>query len=317
MIRWFLLAGLAGCIQAAKLPGEHTILKLHLEQMAMDKWAEECAPRESALAISHAEFVLIEFDQGDVRRATEHMAVARENAEDAVAKADKCRPKDRDGDAIWDHQDKCPDEPEDYDGHLDEDGCPDYDRDEDLIEDSVDLCPDEPEDRDDFEDEDGCPEMDNDADGILDADDACPNDPETMNGYLDSDGCPDEGPKGVNITKDQIVIDDQILFDTGKASIKPISHGILNAVVSVLTDYPKISVRVEGHTDSQGSSSSNKRLSDKRAASVREYLTGQGIEGGRLASVGLGEERPIDTNRTRSGRANNRRVEFHITGGTD
>jgi len=315
VIRWFLLAGLAGCIQAAKLPAEQTALNADLEQMSVDKWAQECAPRESALAISHSEFVLIEFDQGDVRRATEHMEIARKNAEAAVAAAEKCRPQDRDGDAIWDHQDKCPDEPEDYDGHLDEDGCPDHDRDGDLIEDSADLCPDEPEDRDDYQDEDGCPEPDNDGDGILDGDDGCPNEPETMNGYLDSDGCPDDGPKGVNITKDQIVIDEQILFDTGKARIKSVSHGILNAVVSVLTDYPLISVRIEGHTDSQGSSSSNKRLSDKRAASVLKYLTDQGIKAERMQSVGLGEDRPIDTNRTRSGRANNRRVEFHITGG--
>ena len=76
------------------------------------------------------------------------MEIARDNATEAIIKADKCRPKDKDGDTIWDHEDKCPDEPEDFDGHLGKDGCPDYDRDEDLIEDNVDLCPDEPEDRD-------------------------------------------------------------------------------------------------------------------------------------------------------------------------
>lgn len=310
---WFLMLGLGGCIQAAKLPAEHAALKVQIEDMSKDKWAQECAPRESALAISHADFVSIEFEQGDARRATEHMDIARQAAAEALTKADACRPKDRDKDAIWDHEDKCPDEPEDYDGHLDEDGCPDFDRDEDLIEDSKDLCPDEPEDRDDFQDEDGCPDLDNDGDGILDVDDGCPNEPETMNGYLDTDGCPDSGPSGVDIARDQIVISEKVLFDTGRSSIKKVSYGILNAVVAVLADYPKIHVRIEGHTDSQGGASSNQKLSDRRATSVRKYMIGQGVDESRLTSKGFGEDKPIDTNRTRSGRANNRRVEFHIT----
>lgn len=309
---WLILL-LGGCIQAAKLPAEQQSLNRQLDEMAKDKWAEECAPAEAARAISHAEFLLLEFKQGDARRATEHMEIAQENVALAIAKADECRPKDRDGDAIWDHEDGCPDEPEDYDGHLDEDGCPDFDRDMDLIEDASDLCPDEPEDRDEYQDEDGCPEPDNDGDGILDTDDGCPNEPETMNGYLDTDGCPDEGPSGVDIARNQIVISEKILFDTGRASIKRVSHGILNAVVAVLADFPDITVRVEGHTDSQGSSTSNQRLSEKRAESVRAYLIGNGVVESRLTSKGYGEEKPIDTNRTSKGRSANRRVEFHIT----
>lgn len=314
-MRWILLLGFSGCMQASKLPGDQDALKRSLDTMGQDQWAQECAPREAALATTHAEFVQIEFAQGDVRRATEHMAIARENADVAVAKAEECRPKDRDGDAIWDHEDKCPDEPEDFDGHMDDDGCPDFDRDEDGIEDGSDLCPDEPEDMDGFQDEDGCPEPDNDGDGILDGDDGCPNEPETMNGYLDTDGCPDDGPKGVEIKKDQIVISEKILFDTGRATIKTVSHSILDAVVAVLKDYPKITIRIEGHTDSQGSNSLNQRLSQKRAASVRTYLVKKGVEENRMESQGFGEDRPIDTNRTKAGRANNRRVEFHITGG--
>ena len=122
-------------------------------------------------------------------------------------------------------------------------------------------------------------------------------------------------PKGVEIKKDQIVISDKILFDTGRATIKPVSHAILDAVVAVLRDYPKITIRIEGHTDSQGSNSLNQRLSERRAKSVRAYLAGQGIDEERMTFEGFGEDRPIDTNRTRTGRANNRRVEFHITGG--
>jgi outer membrane protein OmpA-like peptidoglycan-associated protein len=129
---------------------------------------------------------------------------------------------DRDGDGIPDDVDKCPDQPEDFDGFEDEDGCPDpdndhdgipdeddkcpnipgpppdgcpihatNDRDGDGIPDDLDKCPDEPEDFDGFEDADGCPDPDNDKDGIPDVDDLCPNDPEDFDGFQDADGCPD------------------------------------------------------------------------------------------------------------------------------
>jgi OOP family OmpA-OmpF porin len=130
---------------------------------------------------------------------------------------------DRDGDGYKDDVDKCPDEPEDFDGFEDEDGCPDpdndqdgipdvldkcpndpgprendgcpfkkvNDRDGDGIPDDIDKCPDEPEDFDGFEDEDGCPDLDNDKDGIPDKLDLCPNDPEDKDGFEDEDGCPD------------------------------------------------------------------------------------------------------------------------------
>ena len=130
---------------------------------------------------------------------------------------------DRDGDGYKDDVDKCPDDPEDFDGFEDEDGCPDLDNDQDGIPDTmdkcpnepgprendgcpyhkvndrdgdgipddVDKCPDEPEDFDGFEDEDGCPDLDNDKDGIPDKLDLCPNDPEDKDGFEDEDGCPD------------------------------------------------------------------------------------------------------------------------------
>jgi hypothetical protein len=136
---------------------------------------------------------------------------------------------DRDGDGIADDKDKCPDDPEDFDGFQDADGCPDPDndgdgildindacpnipargsadgcphqaaqmgdRDGDGITDDRDKCPDDPEDRDGFQDADGCPDPDNDKDGIPDVKDRCPNEPETVNGFQDADGCPDKKPK--------------------------------------------------------------------------------------------------------------------------
>jgi hypothetical protein len=98
--------------------------------------------------------------------------------------------RDRDHDGIIDLKDRCPDEPEDFDGFQDEDGCPDPDNDGDGIPDVVDKCPNEPEDFDTFQDEDGCPDPDNDGDGILDLYDACPNEKEDGLGSRPTDGCP-------------------------------------------------------------------------------------------------------------------------------
>ena len=113
---------------------------------------------------------------------------------DGFQDEDGCPDPDNDNDGILDKDDRCPNEPEDFDGDQDEDGCPegsDGDRDGDGILDSKDKCPDDPEDKDGFQDEDGCPDPDNDKDGIPDKQDLCPNDPEDKDGFEDQDGCPD------------------------------------------------------------------------------------------------------------------------------
>jgi OOP family OmpA-OmpF porin len=113
---------------------------------------------------------------------------------DGFQDKDGCPDPDNDNDGIPDVDDRCPNEPEDFDGDQDADGCPeanDGDRDGDGIPDSKDKCPDEPEDRDGFQDKDGCPDPDNDQDGIPDKQDACPNDPEDKDNFQDADGCPD------------------------------------------------------------------------------------------------------------------------------
>jgi outer membrane protein OmpA-like peptidoglycan-associated protein len=113
---------------------------------------------------------------------------------DGFQDADGCPDPDNDNDGILDKDDRCPNEPEDRDGDQDEDGCPegsDGDRDGDGIPDKLDKCPDDPEDKDGFEDKDGCPDPDNDKDGIPDKVDLCPNDPEDKDGFEDKDGCPD------------------------------------------------------------------------------------------------------------------------------
>lgn len=265
---------------------------------------------------------------------------------------DKCAPEvvalevtptDRDGDGIMDDDDECPDDPEDKDGFQDEDGCPDTDNDNDGILDKADACPNDPEDKDDFEDEDGCPESDNDKDGLADEIDQCPNDPEDMDGFEDDDGCPDcdndgdgvpECPEVVDLCPDKpaqtpdgcpqkyklvvvtgtkIELKQTIFFRTAKSTIKRVSYPLLNEVALALQDHPKINVRIEGHTDSRGSKKYNRKLSDGRANSVRDYLIGQGVDAERMTAKGFGEDVPIADNRTNDGRGQNRRVEFVIT----
>ena len=86
----------------------------------------------------------------------------------------------------------------------------------------------------------------------------------------------------------------------------------LNKVVDFLKQNPKISVEISGHTDSKGSDEYNLNLSQGRSQSVVDYLISQGIDATHLQAHGYGETKPIDTNDTEEGRANNRRVEFTI-----
>ncbi len=195
------------------------------------------------------------------------------------------------------------------------------------------------EDKDGFDDADGCPDPDNDGDKICDdnstiqahvalwsgkctgADKCAGTDAdksdgfvktkEVYNNYQDKDGCPDK-LQLVVVTAKKIEIKQKIYFDFNKATIKPVSYPVLNAVAQVLLDHPKMRVRVEGHTDSRGSRRYNRRLSQRRAESVRRYLIRKGVDRHRLEARGYGEDRPIDTNRTAEGRDRNRRVEFTI-----
>ena len=103
----------------------------------------------------------------------------------------------------------------------------------------------------------------------------------------------------------------QIQFETGSAVISDSSQDVLEALAAVARDCPG-KLRVEGHTDDAGSARSNSRLSQRRAQSVVAALVKLSIPKGRLEARGLGEERPIATNDTTQGRAQNRRIEIHV-----
>ena len=202
---------------------------------------------------------------------------------------------DSDGDGIADPKDKCPEVP----GLAEFAGCPDTDG--DGIPDPDDACPNEggPAAN------KGCPFQDKDGDTVIDKDDNCPE----VFGTVANKGCPevtDEVQKQLNNYAKTI------LFDTGKSSIKTESEQVLADIIKILKEYPTANFTVEGHTDSQGSASLNQKLSDSRSAAVKDYLTNGGVSASRLTSAGYGEDRPIASNKTRAGRAQNRRVEINL-----
>ena len=229
---------------------------------------------------------------------------------------------DTDGDGIEDSKDACPNEPglaelngcpdTDGDGVIDsEDDCPTVkglkslngcpDADNDGVADKDDKCPNVAGPA----ANDGCPWPDTDGDGVLDKDDQCPD----VKGTVANKGCP-EVSEEVQETLNEYA--KTILFDTGKSSIKAQSAAVLADIVKILNEYPNAKFTVEGHTDSTGSDELNQRLSDARANAVKEYLVEHGVDAFRLSSMGYGETKPIDTNNTAKGRANNRRVEINL-----
>jgi len=229
---------------------------------------------------------------------------------------------DADGDGIEDSKDSCPNEA----GSKEMNGCPDADG--DGVADKDDACPNEAG----LAALAGCPDAD--SDGVADKDDSCPNEagPSENKGcpWPDKDGdtvldkddqCPDVAGTVANAGCPEVTEEVQkqlndyartILFDTGKTSIKAESTGVMVDIITILKEYPTAKFTVEGHTDSVGSAKLNQSLSESRALSVKEFLVEKGIEEFRLSAVGYGEDKPIATNNTRSGRTQNRRVEINL-----
>jgi OOP family OmpA-OmpF porin len=240
---------------------------------------------------------------------------------------------DGDGDGIPDLEDRCPKEP----GTALDQGCPvAKDTDGDGIPDDIDRCALDPEDKDGFQDEDGCPDADNDGDGIVDRSDACPLEAGSIENRgcaaVDGDGdtlvdtrdrCPTQfGPPAldgcprkfryIEATRTQIRLKQQIAFAGGKAKILPASNKVLNEVALAMNDFPRMRVFIEGHTDAVGKPATNLRLSERRADAVLDYLVARGITPDRLESAGLGQTKPIASNKTKTGRAKNRRTEIRV-----
>ena len=114
-------------------------------------------------------------------------------------------------------------------------------------------------------------------------------------------------PEGILVTLGDV------LFDTARASLKAGSLSKMYPVIQYLKEHADTQVKIEGHTDSQGSSEYNAQLSRMRAESVKDFLVSNGISQDRITAQGMGEDYPIATNDTAAGRQQNRRVEMTIT----
>ena len=220
-------------------------------------------------------------------------AVAVDNEVENAAVAETVL--DTDGDGVADKDDACVD----VAGPKENKGCPWSDTDGDGLADKDDKCPTVAGPK----ENNGCPWPDTDGDGIADKDDKCP----TVKGTAANNGCPEVTAE---VIKELNNFSKAILFNSGKATIRPESNLKLEEIVKVMNNFSTANFVLEGYTDSTGSVVKNLQLSKDRAAAVKEYLVANGINADRLSSEGYGIEKPIASNKTEAGRAQNRRVEI-------
>lgn len=281
-------AASSSCVSGASLKARSEVIHADLDR-ARRSGAIRCAPKELATGEANLEFAAGELEQGNSVRAGQHVRDAEIATQKALQLSKDCGPKqvlvreqpkvvvrieenDLDGDGVFDKDDGCPNEP----GPKENKGCPWPDRD---------------------------------GDGIADKDDKCPDEP----GPKEEQGCPKKY-KLVVVTKEAIKIKQQIKFASGNAQIiGAISEQLLDEVGQALKDNVQIKkIRIEGHTDSDGPDDFNMKLSQRRADSVMSALIKRGVDPGRMEAVGFGETRPIASNATKAGKAENRRTEFNI-----
>jgi outer membrane protein OmpA-like peptidoglycan-associated protein len=158
---------------------------------------------------------------------------------------------------------------------------------------------------------------DEDGDGVLDSRDKCPGTPKGV--QVDANGCPPPPPpvavvEEVVVVKEETIVVRDVHFEFNSAKLTTADKIKLDTIVTRLKkEAPSAQLRVTGHTDSVGSDAYNKKLSDRRAHSVVEYLISNGIPRSSFVSVsGAGESQPVADNKTADGRAMNRRVEIQI-----
>ncbi|TLM92321.1 OmpA family protein [Hymenobacter jeollabukensis] len=201
---------------------------------------------------------------------------------------------DRDNDGVADGEDDCPDQP----GTAALRGCPDADG--DGVADKNDKCPDTP--RGTQVDANGCP-LDSDGDGVPDAQDRCPNTP--AGAKVNALGCPE-------IPAEIRKLEQPVRFRTNSTQILPSSYPALDKMVQALQQHPEYGLRIVGHADSRGTEEYNQGLSERRAASAKQYFTGKGIDAARIPTLGMGESAPAAPNSNAANMAKNRRVEFRF-----
>lgn len=205
--------------------------------------------------------------------------------------------KDDDKDGVPNYMDLEPNTPEGT--YVDSKGQTIKDSDQDGVLDSFDLCPNDKG----MGSNDGCP--DKDSDGIPDPNDACPDVP----GLSINQGCPEIAKETVEALRNAL---ENVEFFDNSSVLTDSSFNVLDDVIEQLDAHPEYNLLVEGHTDDIGSEKFNLVLSEKRAVAVETYLISKGIDADRIIIRSYGESKPIASNQTPEGRAQNRRVEFRI-----
>jgi OOP family OmpA-OmpF porin len=210
-------------------------------------------------------------------------------------------PADSDGDGVVDMNDACPGTPAGT--AVDNRGCP-RDADNDGVVDADDACPSTPAGV--SVDTRGCP-LDGDGDGVPDHRDDCLGTP--AGARVDANGCEQQLEREVSF-------DLTMQFATNSAEITGAGMQEMFDLLRFLREYPSADAVIEGHTDSTGAAEYNQDLSERRAQAVVQALVNSGIDRDRLTARGYGESRPVASNDTAAGRAQNRRVTVVVEGTT-
>lgn len=158
---------------------------------------------------------------------------------------------------------------------------------------------------------------DEDGDGVFDRRDRCQGTPAGT--PVHHNGCPikqyaEVAPAPEPPKDEVIVLSDlgEVLFAFDSAKLTPAAMDTLDSVVGKLSGADVVAIKVDGHTDSTGTDAYNQGLSERRAASVVDYLISKGVSADKLSSEGFGESKPVADNGTKEGRAQNRRVEIYV-----
>jgi outer membrane protein OmpA-like peptidoglycan-associated protein len=219
--------------------------------------------------------------------------------------------EDTDFDKLNDAVDKCPEQREDKDGFEDDDGCPDTDNDKDGVSDEHDKCIAAAEDVDGFEDTDGCPDHDNDKDGVFDEEDKCPNDAEKINGNADTDGCPDKGESLVISLPERLELLESVLF-TGPSVSKASANVIGQLATTLRARVDIVRIRITVHVQPTKFPDRDLALSERRAASVRDWLVARGIAEERIEARGFGGTKTLVAPTQKGAAQINDRIELII-----
>ena len=209
-----------------------------------------------------------------------------------IARYQGCPIPDTDGDGVNDEEDKCPTVP----GLARYQGCPIPDTDGDGVNDEEDKCPTVPG----LARYQGCPIPDTDGDGINDEEDKCP----TEKGTVANHGCPELADFHFEAKNVQ--------FFTGSTQLTKEAKAELDKGAAILIEHNSLNIDIEGYTDNTGPKEKNLKLSQQRAEVVKSYLVKKGVAENRLTATGFGEDKPLASNKTEKGKAENRRVEFKV-----